>query len=155
MDFFPVVNTLIGVGMVLASFGYRGLRKKYGLLFGNVGFAFGLGVSVSVFSTIVVEALTPDYIILIYPPPLIYSIYSMVRLFNDVFFGLTLIVWGVAHFKIKEFSAKPGVCLITSVLFVVSGVLMLSIFYVNIGFILSSVGLLFASIVFLKFRSNC
>jgi len=141
---------LFGVGMVLASFGYRGLREKYGVLFGNVGFVFGLVASVFTFSTAVVGLLTPDYMILIYPP-LIYSIYSLVRLFNVVFFGLTQIVWGIAHFKFKKFSEKPGVGLITSVLFVVSGVAILSIFYVDIGFVLSFVGLLFASRVFSAF----
>ena len=147
--FLPI---LLGVGILLASFGYRGLRKKFGLLFGTVGFAFGVVASVFIFSAAVIGLVTPDFVILVYPPPLIYSINSLVRLLATIFFGLTYLVWGVAHFKSKKFSKKPNFSLVTVGLFVVSGVVTVSIFYAYIGLALSIIGLLFASKVFFTFQ---
>jgi hypothetical protein len=149
-----LATLLLGAGILLASFGYKKIKNNYGLLSGTAGFAFGIIASVLVFSTAIVDLITPEYVILIYPPPLIFQINSLVHLLNGVFFGLTLIVWGITHFKSHKFSIKPKFSLLTSGFFIASGFVILSIFYVNIGFVFSIVSLLFASIVFLTFRSN-
>ena len=175
MNLFPIVNTydmnlydsfyfykvfiyffwlLLGVGIVLASFGYRDLRKKYNLLFGTVGFAFGVVASVSIFFAAAVRLITLDYMILIYPPTLIHSINFWASLLNLIFFGLTHIVWGIAHLKSKKFCKKPNLSLATSGFFIASGVVLLSTFSSEIGLGLSFASLLSASIVFLDLRSD-
>jgi hypothetical protein len=147
-SFFPI---LIGVGILLASFGYREIKNRYGLLFGNVGFAFGVIASVFVFFTGVFGLITPYYILLLFPYPLLYSIYfSWVSLLNAVVFGLTYIVWGIAHFRSKGLCKKPKLGLVASGFFVASGVVILSIYYADVGLEISIASLLFASIVFLN-----
>jgi len=145
------LTTLLGVGILLASLGYREIRNIHGLFFGTAGFAFGMVASVLFFSTAVVGIITPDYFILVYPPPLIYSINFWVRLLNLIFFGVTHVIWGIAHFKTRKFCKKPRLSLVTSGLFVASGVVLLSTFSPEIGLVLSFVSLLFASRVFLAF----
>lgn len=147
---FPI---LIGVGIILASFGYREM-KKYGLLFGNVGFAFGVIASVFVFLTGLFGLLTPYYILFLFPSPSLYSVYLWISLLNAVVFGLTFIVWGFAHFKSRKFCKKPKLSLVTSSFFVASGVVILSIFYADIGLVLSFASLLFASITFMTLNSG-
>ncbi len=142
---------LLGVGMLLASFGYREIKNKYSLLFGNAGFAIGIIASFFVFSTVAVLVITSDYVILVYPPPLIYSIRAWLRLLNLIFFGLTHIVWGIAHFKSKKFCKKPKLSLATSGFFIASGVVLLSTFSPEIGLVLSFVSLVFALRAFLAF----
>ena len=149
-----ILIILLGVGILLASFGYREIKNNFGLLSGNVGFVFGIIASLFVFSIAIVGLITPAIVILIYPPPLIYQINSILSLFNAMFFGLTYIVWGITHFKIRKFYKKPNLSLITTGLFIVSGVAILSILYSNVGLALSIASLLFASLVFWAFRSN-
>jgi len=66
---------LFGVGILLASFGYREIRNNFGLLSGKVGFIFGIISVVLILSSAIVE-----YIFLIYPAPHIFEIRSGVRL---------------------------------------------------------------------------
>ena len=146
----PLFPILIGVGMLLASFGYRDIKNRYGLLFGNVGFAFGVIASVFVFFTGIFGLITPYYILLLFPSPLLYSIVSWVSLLNGVVFGLTCVVWGIAHFKFKGLCKKPKLGLVASGFFVASGVVILSIYYADVGLEISIASLLFASIVFLN-----
>lgn len=147
---FLFLTILLGVGVLLASFGYREMENKYGLLSGTAGFAFGIFASVLLFSTAIIGLITPDYVISIYPPPLIHQINWWISFLNGVFFGLTIIVWGTAHFKSRKFCRKPRLSLAVGGFFIASGVVILSIFYSNFGLGLSIVGLLFASIVFLN-----
>ena len=149
-----ILIILLGVGILLASFGYREIKNTFGLLSGKAGFILGIIASVFVFSTAIIGLLTPEYMILIYPPPLIFQISSLVRLLNGLFFGLTTVIWGIVHFKSRKFCKKPKLSLLTSGFFIVSGAVILSIFYSEFGFTLSIVSLLLASIVFLTFRSN-
>lgn len=146
----PLFPILIGVGIMLASFGYRETKNRYGLLFGNVGFAFGVIASVFVFFTGVFGLITPYYLLLLFPSPLLYSAISWVGLLNAVVFGLTYIVWGIAHFKSKGLCKKPMLGLVASGFFVASGVVILSIYYMDVGLVISIASLLFASIVFLN-----
>ena len=146
-----ILILLVGVGILLASFGYREIKNNFSLLSGAAGFIFGIITSVLVISIAIAGLITPEYVILIYPPPLIYQINSIVRLFTALFFGLTHIIWGIVHFSIRKFCKKQNLSLITSGLFIVSGVAILSIFYSNIGLMFSIVSLLFASIVFWTF----
>ena len=148
------LTTLLGVGILLASLGYREIKNKFGLFSGTAGFAFGILASVLFFFTAVVGIITPDYFILVYPPPLIYSINFWVRLLNLIFLGLTHVVWGIAHFKSKKFCKKPRLSLVTSGFFIASGVVLLSTFSPEIGLVLSFVSLVFASNVFLAFRTG-
>jgi hypothetical protein len=149
---FILIPVLLGVGFLLASFGYREIKNKYDLLSGTASFVFGIIASVFVFLTVVVDLITPEYMILIYPPPLIYRINSWLYLLNGLFFGFTQVIWGITHFKSLNFCKKPNLSLLTSGFFVISGVLFLvsSVF----GFGFSFISLLFASIVFLNFSSN-
>ena len=149
-----VLIIILGSGLLLASFGYREIKNSFGFLSGNVGFAFGLIASVLVFSITILGLITPPFVILIYPPPLIYQINSLMRLLNGLFFGLVNFVWGIAQYKIRKFCKKIKLSLLSSSLFVASGVGILSIFYSEFGFALAIGSLLFASFVFWTFRSN-
>lgn len=141
-----VVAILFGVGILLASFGYRAIKNKYGLLSGKVGFGLGIITSVLIFSNTMVGVFTQD--IMFYEIPTFSNyidfLFSLPLL---LFFGLTLVIWGIAHFKSRKFYKKLNV--ITSGFFIVSGGSILSVFYRDFWLIFSVASLLFASIVFL------
>jgi hypothetical protein len=156
-----LTTILLGVGILLASFGYREIKNSYGLLSGTAGFAFGIIASIVVFSKAVVGIITPDVMLKVYPPPLIDQINSWMSLLNVLFLGFTQVIWGITHLKSRKFCKKPKLSLITSGSFIVSGAVMLSViltifysYYIHIGLVLSFISLLFASIVFLNLSSN-
>gem|GEM_PF-5362158 len=63
-------------------------------------------------------------------------------------FGLTNLVWGINQYKVRNLCQIQKLSLLTTGFFVASGVVILSVFYSNIGLALSIVNFLFASIVF-------
>lgn len=140
---------LFGVGILLASFGYREIRNNFGILSGKVGFVFGIISVVLILSSAIFE-----FLLSIYPAPDMYGISSLVRFLCLLVFGLTSLVWGITHYKVRSLCQIQKFSLITAGFFVGSGVVILSIFYIYTGVALSVVSLLFASIVFWNFRSN-
>lgn len=160
-----ILAVFFGVGIFLASFGYRKIKDSFGLLSGTVGFVVGTITSIVVFSNAIVGLLIPEYVIYIYPPPLIFQIRAFISFLSLVFFVLTHWIWGIVHYKFREFYNKPKLSLITSSLFIGSGVVLpasilfviLSIFdsyFSEIGLVFFSISLLFASFVFWTFRLN-
>jgi hypothetical protein len=162
-----ILIILLGVGILFASFGYREIKNSYGLLSGKAGFTLGIITSVLFLSYAVVDFVyNPYYMPYVELPisPIYYAILWL-NLLWVLFFGLTHVIWGIVHFKVRKFCKKPKLSLLNSGFFIVSGVVILSvilsIFYNNIGLVLSIIGLvfsiislLFASIVFWTFRSN-
>jgi hypothetical protein len=160
-----IIVVLFGVGILLASFGYREIKDSFGLLSGTIGFVVGIISSVVVFSNAIVGFLTPDFVIYIYPPTLFDQISSLMSFLTVLFFILIQLVWGISHYKFRKFCNKSKLSLITSGFFIVSGIVLLSIilsvilsifdsYYGEIGLGFFSISLLFASIVFWTFRSN-
>lgn len=143
-------SILLAVGVLLAGFGYKGIKTNYGLGIGTAGFAFGIIVSVflivqSVFTVIIPHGYYGyyDYNSSWWVVALIFTIIAVEM------FAVAQILWGVAHIRSRDYTGNSALGIAAGILLIISGAFTASIILSFVGYVLFLVGGILAMIVFL------
>lgn len=141
---FPSI-ILVGIGLILASMGYLGFKRNYGVGTGLAGFAFGIvaGVFLPLFIALAAALHFPDSHDWGYP------IYVSSAIISLLLLGVAQILWGVTHIKSKQYTGDSGLAKATGVMFIISGALAMSIILCTLSFMLFFVSDVLALYVFL------
>jgi hypothetical protein len=116
-------HTLLFIGLILASFGYLGMRRNYGSGVGTAGFAVGIVVSVLfILWTIVLSmGYISDYFYY-YDWYYDFGAYLGITIY-DIFFAM-MILWAVAHITTRRFTGKSGLSIATGIMLIITALLL-------------------------------
>jgi hypothetical protein len=154
-DFGIVSTVILAVGLLLAGFGYRGIKRNYGKGIGTAGFVFGI----LAFAFLVVEAGLAVAIPYNYYYNYYYggyynynSWFIVVAIFAIIaieIFAVAQIIWGVAHINSRRYTGNSGLGMAAGIILIISGAFSATILLSFVGFILFLVGAILAMIVLL------
>jgi hypothetical protein len=145
---------IMAVGILLAGFGYRGIKQFSGLSIGTAGFALSIVSAVFFFVTAglgFVAFATGNYYYYYYWNGF-FTIYVIFDIISLALFGVTQIIWGVAQIKWRRLTKTPGLTFATGILFIISGSFACSILLSFIGFIMYLVSSILALIVYVTLK---
>jgi hypothetical protein len=149
-----IIVIVLAVGLLLASIGYLGLRRNYGSGVGTAGFVLGIVVFVFIFLTIASAGATLvalgsynqynlwNFIIWLF-------IFAILCLITIILFGVTQIIWGVAHIVTRKYTGHSGLAMATGIMLILSGVFVMTMILSEIGLILFFISEILAAITFL------
>lgn len=147
-----VGGIILGVGLILAGIGYKGIKKNYGTGTGTAGFAFSIVACVFVFVNVALGIIGLSYPTRYYryyyndPMYLIFIISAFITL---ILFGVMQILWGVAHINSRKYTGTSGLAMATGIMLIISGALTASVFVAFVGMIMFFISEILAVIVFL------
>ena len=143
-------SILLAVGVLLAGFGYKGIKTNYGLGIGTAGFAFGIITFVFLIVQSILTVITPySYYGYYYYYNSWWVVVSIFAIVAVEMFAVAQILWGVAHIKSRRYSGNSGLGMAAGILLIISGAFTASIILSFVGFVLFLVGGILAVIVFL------
>jgi hypothetical protein len=145
------VSIFLGVGIILTGFGYKGIKSNYGPSTGLAGFALSIVAAVLFFVTAALGIVANNsyyYYSSYYYGPW-YAAFVISMLVSIIMFGVTQIIYGVAHINCRKYTGNPALGMATGIILIISGSFTVSLLLSFIGMIMFLVGGILAMIVFL------
>jgi len=144
---------ILGVGLILAGIGYKGIKGNYGVGTGTAGFAFSIVACVFVFVNVALGIIGFPYGngVPYYRDPeyALYISYIGSTVIAVILFGVMQILWGVAHINSRKYTGTSGLAMATGIMLIISGALTASVLVAFVGIILFFVSEILAVLVFL------
>jgi len=116
-------HTLLFIGLILASFGYLGMRRNYGSGVGTASFAVGIVVSVLfiLWTILLSMGYISDYF---YYGDWYFDFGAYLEItIYDIFFAM-MILWAVAHITTRRFTGKSGLSIATGIMLIITALLL-------------------------------
>jgi hypothetical protein len=131
----------------IAGRGYRGIKNAYRHVFGTIGYV--LAVLSAVLLTVYFLSF-PIYFAVALVSRIYFDYYFFMGLnvLSFVVFGATQIVWGITHIITRTLTGKPKLSMSAGIMFIVSGVACVSVFFAPIGLILYLISAILGAMVF-------
>ena len=144
---------ILGVGLILAGIGYKGIKRNYGVGTGTAGFAFSIVVCVFVFVNVALGIIGFSYEngVPYYRDPEYawYIFYIGSTVIAVILFGVMQILWGAAHINSSKYTGTSGLTMATGIMLIISGAMTASVIAAFAGIILFFVSEILAVLVFL------
>jgi hypothetical protein len=146
-----IVDIFLAVGIILTGIGYKGIKSNYGLGTGTASFALSIVTSVLFFVTaalgVAVGSYHYGYYYYYYTPWYFAFVISLI--ISLIMFGVTQIIYGVAHINCRRFTGNSGLGMATGILLIISGAFTASVLLSFVGMIMFLVGGILTVIVFI------
>jgi hypothetical protein len=146
------VSIFLAVGIILAGIGYKGIKSNYGPSTGTAGFALSIVTSVLFFVTAALGLVASysyySYYYYYYSSPW-YVAFAISLIISLIMFGVTQIIYGVAHINCRRFTGNSGLGMATGILLIISGAFTASVLLTFVGMIMFLVGGILTLIVFI------
>jgi hypothetical protein len=140
---------IVGAGLVVNSFGYKGMKTNFGLKMGTASFALGIVGSVL---TMITAGFGAALQISHYNYSFLNQVFIVLLFITLVFLGVMQIVWGVAQIIARRFAGSSALALATGILLVISGAITASLIVFYAGLVLFLVSEILTFVVFITFK---